>query len=113
VALQPESKWQVSRSGGSVVVTPASGAAERMSEAAITRVIIVTNDTGPVGIDVWWMLVDDAAKRAIGYPQGATGEQPVLDWLTALPGFDHGAMIAAMASTENNEFLCWERGAAR
>jgi hypothetical protein len=109
VALQPESQWQVSRSGDEVAVAPPQGGGERMKLAAITRVVIVTNDTGPFGTDVWWMLVDDAARRAVGYPQGATGEKDMLDWLVALPGFDHDAMIAAMASTENDEFLCWER----
>jgi len=31
--------------------------------------------------------------------------------LQQLPGFDNAAVIAAMQSTDNQRFLCWERPA--
>lgn len=45
------------------------------------------------------------------WPQGATGEEEVIARLTAMPGFNHRAMIAAMASTDNATFILWSRAA--
>ena len=107
--LQPESQWRVARDGEEIEVRPPRKQSERIKIADLTRILVVTNDTGPWGMDVWWMFVDDAARRAVSYPQGATGEQALLDWMLALPGFDHNAMIDAMSSTGNAEFVCWQR----
>jgi hypothetical protein len=42
-------------------------------------------------------------------PQGIEGEINLLDCLQALDGFDNEMLIKAMASHENQRFLCWER----
>jgi len=70
-------------------------------------VIIETNDSGPWGADVWWLLFGSDDKVAVAFPQGASGEKAVVDYLIALPGFDHGAMIDAMQSADNNVFPVW------
>jgi hypothetical protein len=107
--LQPEAQWHVVRNGEEIVVTPPKKQPEHIKVADLTRIVVVTNDTGPWGMDVWWMLIDDETRRAVSYPQGATGEQAMLDWMLALPGFEHSAMIEAMGSTGNAEFVCWRR----
>ncbi len=107
--LQPEAQWQVHRNGRDLIVTPPDEPAQRVAINDVTRVIIATNDSGPWGADVWFIFVDDKARRAVSFPQGATGEQAILDWLLSRPGFDHDAMIKAMGSTENAEFVCWRR----
>jgi hypothetical protein len=48
---------------------------------------------------------------ACAYPQGATGEQATLDYLMALPGFDHAEMIKAMSSVGNAVFPVWRKSA--
>jgi hypothetical protein len=67
-----------------------------------------TNDSGPWGADVWWILVGNAPESGCVYPNGATGEQEALEALQRLPGFDNGQFIEAMTSTENARFVCWQ-----
>ncbi len=62
------------------------------------------------GADVWWVFEGNDARYA--YPQGATGEQEVMDaFKLRLPGFDWEAVIRAQGSTDNARFVCWEKGA--
>ena len=58
--------------------------------------------------DVFWILHTDAAAHRVA--QGAPGEAGLFARLQALPGFDHDAVIAAMGSTDNHSWVCWERG---
>jgi hypothetical protein len=51
-------------------------------------------------------LLDGQGHCAI--PQ-MVGTEALLEHLQTLPGFDNDAVIAAMQSTENQLFLCWER----
>ena len=76
----------------------------------LERVEIRTTDEGPFTADVFWVLHTASAARVV--PQGATGERELFERLQALPGFDNGAVIAAMGSVENQSWVCWERGAA-
>ena len=62
-----------------------------------------------VRADVWWLLFGADDRIAVAFPQGASGEQEAIDWLIALPGFDHEAMIMAMGSTGNAVFPVWRR----
>jgi hypothetical protein len=69
-------------------------------------VLIETTDQGPFVEDVWWILIDSAGHCLI--PQEVGGEA-LLTRLQQLPNFDNDAVIAAMASVENNLFVCWQR----
>lgn len=77
----------------------------------LSGVAIETNDSGPWGADVWWLLFGVNDQLVCAYPQGATGEQAVIDLLMALPSFDHSEMSRAMCSTGNATFPVW-RGSA-
>jgi hypothetical protein len=109
MTLQPEAQFAVARTADQISVTLPQGDVEAISVAAISHIFIVTNDSGPWGADVWWLFADEANRHSIAYPQGATGEALLLDWLRALPGFDHEAMTNAMRCTNNAEFLVWRR----
>ena len=81
----------------------------RLALAELNGVMIETNDSGPFGADVWWLLFGADDRVAVAFPQGAAGEQAAIDWLAGLPGFDHDAMIMAMGSTANAVFPVWRR----
>jgi hypothetical protein len=68
-------------------------------------VYVETNDSGPWGADVWWILDDVAGKTQVAFPQLASGEDAVLERLRALAGFE----VKGMNSTENARFLCWKK----
>lgn len=85
-----------------------SGKNEAIAWSEVQRVAIETNDSGPWGSDLWWLLEGDAKRCA--YPLGATGEREALALFPAkFPGFSHEAVIEAHGSTSNARFLCWER----
>ena len=65
-----------------------------------------TNDTGPVGIDVWFILISNSC--GVLFPLGATGDKEALNCLENLPGFE----MKGMNCTSNETFTCWERGNA-
>ena len=71
-------------------------------------VAIETNDSGPWGADVWWLLEGGTSRCT--YPQGATGDPEALaEYPKRFPGFSDAAVIKAMGCTSNARFVCWER----
>lgn len=105
----PESKWLVECGEATLRVTDGKGATKTLEKTDLTGVIIETNDTGPWGADVWWLLFGPEDRVSIAYPQGAMGEDAMLDYLTLLQGFDFAKMTDAMRSTGNAEFPVWRR----
>ena len=106
---QPEARWTVTIDGDAIRATDEAGIAKEVLKGDLSGVIIETNDSGPWGADVWWLLFGADDRVALAYPQGATGEAVLLDYLGALPGFDHAAMIEAMRSTDDAVFPVWRR----
>lgn len=102
----PEAAVRVDVTELEVVCTRPSGLVERVRWDALRAVLIETTDQGPWATDVFWILIGSTGGCVV--PQGATGEAELLRRLQALSGFDNEAVIAAMASTENARFLCWQ-----
>jgi hypothetical protein len=105
----PEARWHVEEGPEVLCVRDAEGQVSALAKAELSGVAIETNDTGPWGADVWWLLFGSCDQLACAFPQGATGEQAAIDYLMALDGFDHGAYHRAMSSTENAIFPVWRR----
>jgi hypothetical protein len=108
-ALQPESKWVVAIEGDRIKICDGAEQVKSIAKSDLSGVAVETNDSGPWGADLWWLLFDGAGALACAVPQGATGEQTVIDYFSALPSFDHGEMGKAMASTGNAVFAVWRR----
>jgi hypothetical protein len=107
--LLPESRFTVTVDDRGVVCRRPSGQEETVAWDDLDAVIIETNDTGPWGIDVWWLLFGRDGSSGCAIPQGATGEKQLLEAVQRLPGFDNAQLIAAMSCTDNRKFLCWRR----
>ena len=105
--LQPESGFVVRLSDSEVVCERPDGTVERVGWADLQKVEVVTTGEGPFAPDVFWVL--QGADGGCDVPQGATGDRRLLERLQALPGFDNDALIAAMSSTSDRRFLCWQR----
>lgn len=108
-SLQPEARWQVALDSDRISVRDDAGQTASVVKEELSGVAIATNDSGPWGADVWWLLFDSDHQLVCTYPQGAAGEETALNYLTALPSFDHGEMIRAMASTDNATFVVWQK----
>ncbi|MBB5714197.1 hypothetical protein [Sphingomonas aerophila] len=106
---QPEALWVVSVEPDHVQVIDDAGRTTRLAKSDMIGVAIETNDTGPWGADVWWLLFGSEGQLACAFPQGATGESGALDYLTQLPAFDYGQVAKAMGSTAKAVFPVWAK----
>jgi hypothetical protein len=104
-----EPAYVISLDGERIAVIDPEGEQTALTLAELNGVMIETNDSAPFGADVWWLLFGADDRIAVAFPQGASGEQAAIEWLIALPGFDHDAMIMAMGSTANAVFPVWRR----
>ena len=105
--LNPERLFVVSVGEREISVQKPDGRIEAMPIADLREVAIVTNDSGPVGADVWWLLAGKEARSDCAFPGGSAGERDVLQFVQQLPGFDNIRFIEAMGSTSNAKFVCW------
>ena len=84
------------------------GDVQRIAWHEVEQITIETNDSGPWGADVWWILAGTAGRCT--YPGGATGEQEALaEFPKRFAQFNDQAVIQAMGSTSNAQFVCWKR----
>ena len=100
----PEAHYVVEVTAWDEIVCRAPRQAEqRISIEDLGAVYVETNDSGPWGVDVWWLLQDKSGETRVAFPQLATGEDAALDRLRLLPGFE----VKGMNSTRNARFRCW------
>jgi len=102
----PESLFTVSISDQGVSVVRPDGKVEAVEWVDLRSVFIETTDTGPMAADVFWVL--EGTESGCVIPQGAAGEEPLLERLQELPDFDNKQVIAAAMSMENARFVCWK-----
>ena len=86
------------------------GKREEITWDELHEVCVVTTSGGPFEEDVYWLLVG-ADDRGCAVPQSDPASAAILDRVQRLPGFDHRALIMAMGSTDDAQFVCW-RGAS-
>ncbi len=110
IGMYPEQSVVVTITERDITCRRPGGVVESVTWDDLQAVLIETTDTGPFAPDVFWILVGKQGGCVI--PQGATGEQDLLGRLQALDGFDNETLIQAMASCENQRFLCWQKKAA-
>jgi hypothetical protein len=102
----PEEHFSVTVEGDEVRCRWPNGETWSVAMSRLSEVYIETNDSGPWGMDVWWVLIDDSGREC-AFPQMACGEAAALERLGQLPGFQ----VNGMNSTANARFLCWRRPA--
>lgn len=105
--LYPECMFTVTVTGSQISVTRPDSGSQALLLSDLQEVAIVTNDSGPVGADVWWVISAKSTAQGCTFPAGATGEQDVLRFVQGLPGFNNERFIQAMGSTSNAKFVCW------
>ena len=105
--LLPENKFIVEVTTEIFSVADPDGVQASINLNEITSVIVETNDTGPCGMDVWFIIASQDGKSC-AYPMGATNDLLALDYYATLPGFE----LKGMNSTENAQFVCWENNGA-
>jgi len=104
-----EERWSVQADALGVKSIHPSGESTMLPWDKIRGIVIQTNDSGPVGADVWWFAAGD--DGSVAFPMGATGEKDALAFFQSLPGFNNKELIKAMQSTTEATFLLWENPA--
>ncbi len=94
--------------GNVISVSHPDGSRDILAMAQLGKIAIATNDSGPRGIDLWWLLFSHDDRLEVRLPQGAAGEQAVTEWLIALPGFNHDQLESAMCSAKDAIFPVWQ-----
>jgi len=102
-----EEQWHVKISNHGLEVINPSHDVQRIRLEAIQRIAVQTNDSGPFGSDVIWLVSD--GDSTISFPMGAKGESDVLGAFQKIDGFDNLEFINSMSSVENNVFILLNR----
>lgn len=107
-ALMFERAIIVSMDVTGVAATYPQGDVQRIAWNEVEQVTIETNDSGPWGADVWWILA--GSGKTCTYPGGATGELEALaEFQQRFPDFSDDKVTDAMRCTSNAQFVCWRR----
>ncbi len=76
----------------------------------IDAILIETTDAGPIAEDVFWLFLQKNMESGCIVPQGAIGNEKLLNEVQErFENLDNENLINAMASTENQKFLLWQR----
>lgn len=103
-----EEKWIVTVNEAGTTVQDAAGQSASISWQETLGIFIETNDSGPFGMDVMWLVAGN--QGSVMFPMGAQGEQSALKYFQGLPGFNNGEVIKAMSCSENRTFELWRKG---
>lgn len=102
-SLWPERQVKVLVSDRGVSSTFPRGEIQYIAWDEVSRILVETNDSGPWGADVWWVLEGGGGRCE--FPQGATGESDALAEIKRrFPSFE----VKGMNSTSVAAFVCWE-----
>lgn len=97
-------RWNVSFSDGDIVTSDGQGAERKLPLRDLRRVVVATDDSGPWGADVVFLLFANAQDPAAVFPLEATGREGFVEWLSAQPGFQDRELAKAMGSTRVARF---------
>jgi len=103
MGYNPESLYVVSLNGDTIHVKNPDASTQSMALSGVRRILVETNDSGPWGIDAWWVLEGQSTGDALYFPLGATGDGDFLNYAVKLPGFE----LRGMNSASNARFECW------
>ena len=101
-------KWSVRFEGDDIATSDGSETTRRLAMRELRKVVVQTDDSGPWGADVLYLLFTDDTQPAGVFPIEAQGCQEFVNWLSTLPGFRDRELARAMASTDVARFVVYE-----
>jgi len=107
--LEPENRWKVGVEADTLWAIDPEGKRREVAVSELSGIAIETSDSGPAGIDFWWLFYGADEDVAFVLPLGASGEGAMVDRVAALPGFRHDAYASAIRSTDVETFVIWQR----
>ncbi len=104
VNTSPLTLRSVSFSDGNIVTRDGQGAERKLPPCDLRRVVVATDDSGPWGADVVFLLYSNDLDPAAIFPLEATGREGFVEWLSAQPGYQDRELAKAMGSTRVARF---------
>lgn len=104
VNTSPLKLWSVIFLDGDIVTRDGQGAERRPPLRDLRRVVVATDDSGPWGADVVFLLYSGEPDPVGIFPLEAVGLDDFVKWLTAQPGYQDRELAKAMGSTQVARF---------
>ena len=101
--LLPENHWSISIDNNILTSSDWEKDIKTIDLNKIERFYIRTTNDGPLNCDVWYGI--ETKNQSLEIPQGANGENQLLNFTNSLNGFK----IEGMNSFENKNFECWKK----
>jgi hypothetical protein len=104
----PLSQWSVSLHEGNIVTDDGQGTQRTLPVSDLRRVVVATDESGPWGADVVYLLYSDDADAAGLFPLEARGCDDFVGWMSAQAGYRGRELAKAMGSTSVARFTVFE-----
>lgn len=104
---QPEDDFVTVITEESVCVEHPRKQSEQILWKDIEVIKLINTDSGPAAPDLWLALLGSHSGCLI--PHGSIGFDKVYQIISKYDNFDFESVTESMRSTENREFLLWER----
>jgi len=104
----PSCPWSVSVIDNAIVVSDGQGIERSLPIAHLRQVVVATDDSGPWGDDVVFLLYSAEPDPVALFPLEANGEAAFVDWLLTQPGHRANELTKAMSSTAVARFVVYE-----
>lgn len=106
----PLTLWSVGFVNDNIVAGDGQGAERKLHLPDLRRVVVATDDSGPWGADVVFLLYSNDPEPAVIFPLEAAGRGDFVKWLSAQPGYQDRELAKAMGSTQPARFEVWALG---
>ncbi|MBX7492001.1 hypothetical protein K3163_02120 [Qipengyuania sp. 1NDW9] len=109
----PLENWSVEIAEDHITTSDGQGEVHQLPLADLEEVVIATDDSGPWGADVVYLLYS-MEKEPVGlFPIEAQGTQEFVEWLSQRDGYNDQQLRNAMRSTQIARFLIYQRPTSR
>lgn len=105
----PACLWSVRVAQGIIHTSDGQGTVRDLLIQHLRSVVVATDDSGPWGDDVVFLLYADAPDPVGAFPLEADGCQDFVAWLSGQAGYRSEELAKAMASTQVARFVVYER----
>ena len=100
--------WSVEIIDDVIAINDGQGTERTVLLGDLRRVVVATDDSGPWGEDVVFLLYSEAQEPTGIFPLEANGIHDFVDWLKASPGYRDRELAKAMSSTKVARFIIYE-----
>lgn len=100
----PLAQWSVRFRDGHIVTKDGQGDERTLPVKDLRRVVVATDDSGPWGADVVFLLYSHEPEPVGLFPLEAAGRDDFVKWMGSQPGFRNRELAKSMSSTQVTQF---------